>query len=483
MMTSFAILTLGCKVNQYESQQIRQLLESCGLRLVDLADSPELVVVNSCCVTHTASAKSRHLLHQAGKQNPQAIILCGCLPAAPTGELTVVGENIHVVKDRCELPATLSRLARTESTTPDSNHPATTVIRPQNDAKVKSKNDLHPDQDLPALASFHGQTRAFLKIQDGCDGPCLYCIIPTVRPVVRFRNPGEILAEARALVAAGHKEIVITGVHVGAYGQTTARRRRWSTDENPHLADLLDKVAQVPGLARVRVSSLDPADVTPRLLDVFGYHPNLMPHLHLSLQSGSDAVLRRMARPYSADEFRTKVALVKDRLDRPAITTDIIVGFPGETDAEFEETVALAREVGFAKMHVFAFSPRKGTAAATMRPQVAPPVIKARSKTLRDLDRDLQTRFRAQFLGETAQVLIEESADGSPAGRAERYFEVRIGRGTDKTNRTDRTGVSEGRARESYPSESSYSPGEIVAVRLDQNSRDAVLATAIPQIA
>ncbi len=481
MLTSFAILTLGCKVNQYESQQIRQLLEGCGLRRVDMEDSPELVVVNSCCVTHTASAKSRHLLHQAGKQNPQAIVLCGCLPAVQTDELATLGENVHVVKDRCELADTLCRLAHTESTTPDSNHPSATLIRPENDAKVKSKNDLHLCRDLPALALFHGQTRAFLKIQDGCDCGCSYCIIPTVRPVVRFRNVEEILTEARALVVAGHKEIVITGVQIGAYGQTTTRRRRWTSEEN-HLADLLDKVAQVPGLARVRVSSLDPADVTPRLLDVFYAHPNMMPHLHLSLQSGSNAVLHRMARPYSADEFRAKVALVKDRLDRPAITTDIIVGFPGETEAEFEETVALAREVGFTRMHVFAFSPRNGTAAATMRPRVPPAVIKARSKILRDLDRDLQSQFRAQFLGQTAQVLIE-STDGPPAGRAERYFEVRIGHGTNETNRTDTTGASEGQSHSSHLSHPSYSPGEIVAVRLEQNARDAVLATAIPQIA
>jgi threonylcarbamoyladenosine tRNA methylthiotransferase MtaB len=482
MMNSFAILTLGCKVNQYESQQIRQLLESSGLRLVDLADSPELVVVNSCCVTHTASAKSRHLLHQAAKRNPQAIVFCGCLPAVQTDELTAVGENIHVVKDRCDLPAALRRLAHIGSTTPDSNihqHPSTAFITPQNDAKVKPKNDLQQSEDLPALASFHGQTRAFLKVQDGCDCSCSYCIIPTARPVVRFKNVDEILAEAVALVAAGHKEIVLTGVHIGAYGQTTARRRRWETEENPHLPALLAQVAQVPNLARIRLSSLDPADVTPRLLDVFCAYPNMMPHLHLSLQSGSNAVLRRMARPYSADEFRDKVALIKARMDRPAITTDIIVGFPGETDAEFEETVTLAREVGFAKMHVFAFSPRKGTAAAQMRPKIAPPVIKARSKILRDLDEELQADFRAQFLDETAQVLIEENANGLPAGRAERYFEVRIGDGTNGTNKTDRTGPREDKSHESYPSHRSYSPGEIVTVRLDQNGRDAILGTII----
>jgi len=482
MMNSFAILTLGCKVNQYESQQIRQLLESSGLRLVDLADSPELVVVNSCCVTHTASAKSRHLLHQAAKRNPQAIVFCGCLPAVHTDEFTAIGENIHVVKDRCDLPATLRRLAHIESTTPDSdihNHPSTTLITPKNNAKVKSKNDLRQPDTLPLLTSFHGQTRAFLKVQDGCDCSCSYCIIPTARPVVRFRNVQEILAEATALVASGHKEIVLTGVHIGSYGQTTARRRRWETEENPHLPALLAQVAQVPNLARIRLSSLDPADVTPRLLDVFCAYPNMMPHLHLSLQSGSNTVLHRMARPYSADEFRDKVALIKARMDRPAITTDIIVGFPGETDAEFEETIALAREVGFAKMHVFAFSPRKGTAAAKMRPKIDPLVIKARSKLLRDLDEELQAGFRAQFLDETAQVLIEENTNGLPAGRAERYFEVQIGHGTNGTNKTDRTGPREDKSHEPNPSHQSYSPGEIVTVRLDQNGRDAILGTII----
>jgi threonylcarbamoyladenosine tRNA methylthiotransferase MtaB len=481
MITSFAILTLGCKVNQYESQQIRQLLEDAGLRQVDLAEAPQLVVINSCTVTHTASAKSRHLLHQAGKHQPQAVVLCGCLPAVQTDELTAVGENVHVVKDRSDLAATLRRLVATGSTTPDSSHPThpeTTFIRPESDAKVKSKNDLGTSPDLPSLTSFRGQTRAFLKIQDGCDCFCSYCIISTARPSVRFRNVDEILAEARSLVAAGHKEIVLTGVHIGSYGQTTARRRQWPTPENPHLPHLLDKVAQIPGLARIRLSSLDPADVTQRLLGVFAANSNLMPHLHLSLQSGSDAVLRRMARPYTADEFRAKVALIRSRLDRPAITTDIIVGFPGETDAEYEETVALAKEVAFARMHIFAFSARKGTAAAKMRPRIPALVIKARSQTLRDLDRELQSRFRAQFLGETASVLVENTK-GAPAGLAERYFAVEIGHGTHGTYRTDGTDRTDPRldaSHESHASYGSYAPGDIVAVRLEHNGRDAVLA-------
>jgi threonylcarbamoyladenosine tRNA methylthiotransferase MtaB len=262
------------------------------------------------------------------------------------------------------------------------------------------------------------------------------------------------LAEAAALVAAGHKEIVLTGVHIGSYGQQTARRRHWPTKENPYLPDLLDKVARIPGLARIRLSSLDPADVTPALLDVFCAHANIMPHLHLSLQSGSDSVLRRMARPYTTDDFRAKVAMINRRLDRPALTTDIIIGFPGETDADFEQTVALTKEVAFAKMHVFAFSPRQGTAAAKMQPKVPPAVKKERSRILRDLDHDLQSRFRGQFLGETAQVLIE-SINGRPAGRAERYFMVQ---------------VADIKPCPSYNN-------QIIRVRIERNSRDAVLAT------
>jgi threonylcarbamoyladenosine tRNA methylthiotransferase MtaB len=461
MLKSFSILTLGCKVNQYESQQIREFLEAFGLTQVEVTRQPQLVVVNTCCVTHTASAKSRHLMYQAQKHHPQAVVICGCLPTVQTDELGVTGENVRVVKDRCDLTATLGLLVDAESTSPSSRvseRPDDALIKTKNDSKVKCKNDLCRLDGLPPLTRFQNQTRAFLKIQDGCDGSCSYCIIPTARPAVRFKIAEEILSEAAALVSAGHKEIVLTGVHIGSYGHTTVHRRRWSSLENPHLPDLLGKVARVPGLMRIRLSSLDPADVTPALLDVFRTHSNIMPHLHLSLQSGSDAVLRRMARPYNSDEFRAKVALIRSRLDRPAITTDIIVGFPGETDADFEQTVALAKEVAFSKMHVFVFSSRQGTAAARMKPKVPPEVKKERSRILRDLDRDLQSRFRAQFVGETAQVLIE-SATGRPTGRAERYFTVQVVNGSDKSDRP-------------------YA-NEIVSVRIEKNAATAVLGTPV----
>ncbi|MDY0357195.1 MAG: tRNA (N(6)-L-threonylcarbamoyladenosine(37)-C(2))-methylthiotransferase MtaB [Sedimentisphaerales bacterium] len=453
-MQTFAIFTLGCKVNQYESQQIRELLVRYDLTEVDVTELPDLVVINTCCVTHAASAKSRHLLSQARRRGPAAIVVCGCLPVAPGDELTATDENIHVVKNRSSLGPTLGRLIGTSRTTPDAENlgpSKDTPSRTEKDLKVKYKNDLCAPPELLPIGRFRGQTRAFLKVQDGCDAFCSYCIIPRTRPKVHSNPPDNVLAEAAALVAAGHKEIVVTGVHVGAYGQSTVRRRHWPAPENEHLALLLERLARIPGLARIRLSSLDPADVTARLLSVFADHDNIMSHLHLSLQSGSNRVLRRMCRPYTADEFAAKVELARQFLDRPAITTDIIVGFPGETDDDFRRTLELAEWAGFAKMHVFAFSRRNGTAAARMPEKVPSEVKKERSQALRDLDHTLQSQFRRRFLGETAQVLIE-TTNGRPGGRAERYFTVHLPNATDRTDKND-----------------------LVNVRLVENAADALL--------
>ncbi len=473
-MRTFSIFTLGCKVNQYESQQIRQFLIDAGLTQVTTADRPDLVVINTCCVTHTASAKSRRSVHQAQRHRPKAVVVCGCLPAAGTDELTLDADNLHVIHDRNHLASTLSLLVATPSTTPDQartdsrdsegpRHSNDTVIRPKTAQKIKSKHDLSTGAALPPPAFFQGQTRAFLKVQDGCDAFCTYCIIPIARPTVLSKPLSEVVAEARALVAAGHKEIVITGVHVGAYGLPSIRRRHVANVAQPPsagnpgtatLPDLLAEVAQVAGLARIRLSSLDPADVTDRLMDVFASHANIMPHLHLSLQSGSNAILRRMARPYNADEFRAKIDLVRARLDRPAITTDIIVGFPGETDADFAQTLALAQEVAFSKMHVFVFSARQGTTAARMPDKIPSEVKKERSRLLRTLDAELQSQFRRQFLGETAQVLIETTTP-TPTGRSERYFTVRVG-----SNRTHKN--------------------QIITVKLTQDTPTGMLGEPLP---
>jgi len=439
-MKTFTINSLGCKVNQYESQQIRELLENFGLRKAGPSKKLDLAVVNSCCVTHTASAKSRQCIRKIRKQSPNAVIIVsGCLPTVQVGELSATADNVHLIRNRGDLADTLSRIIDQKAATLTSQRTQScpdTTIKAKNSYKIKYKNDLNNNLNLPPLTSFEGQTRAFLKIQDGCDGYCTYCIVPKTRPCVRNKPLDEVLNEAQALVESGHREIVVTGIFLGAYGQQSVRRKNWPYQQNEHLADLLDKMAEIPNLERIRLSSLEPADLTPRLLDALCGHPNIMPHLHLSLQSGSNNILRKMCRQYRAEEFEEKVDLAKSRLDRPAITTDIIVGFPGETDVDFEQTVEMAKFVGFAKMHVFSFSPRKGTAAAVMQDHVSNKVIKERSQILRDLDVEIGLKYRRQFIGETAQVLIENN-NGKLSGRSERYFMVYLNKIEGKTIRNN----------------------------------------------
>ena len=453
-MRTFSINTLGCKVNQYEGQQIREYLESHGLRQAEWPQPPDLAVVHTCCVTHTASAKSRQCVRKVLKQSPQSLVLvCGCLPAAQTGELSCFGENVHIVSNRSDLAAALAHWAEN------------TPIKAKNAHKIKQKNESDSESELPLLTSFAHQTRAFLKVQDGCDGYCAYCIVPRTRPVVRSKPIEQVLREAQSLVGSGHKEVVVSGVFLGAYNQETVRRKTWPDRRNDNLANLLERLAQVPGLERIRLSSLEPADVTQPLLDVFCKYPNIMPHLHLPLQAGSDKVLARMCRQYNRDDFKKTIDALRTRLDRPAITTDIMVGFPGETDTDFEQTAELARFAGFSKMHVFTFSPRRGTAAARMPDRVERAVCKERSQILRELDVELGCEFRGQFIGETAEVLIESEAEPSNgsdrsrsrAGRSERYFKVTI---------------------ELPPSSQHVVHNEIVRARLIENQQDGMVGVA-----
>lgn len=456
-MKTFAIRTLGCKVNQYESQQIREFLEHLGLCPAEPPSQPDLFVVNTCCVTHTASSKSRQYIRQARKEYPEAlIVVSGCLPTIHTGELRIPTENVHLVRDRNGLAATLKHLVCNQAVAPVSRsfqYCPNNTIKAKKSFKIKHKNKLCDNEwEFPILNLFKDHTRAFLKVQDGCDGYCSYCIVPKTRPFVHSKPVEKVLHEAQTLVESGHKEIVLTGVFLGAYGRDSVRRKNWPHQRNDRLAELLDKVAQVPNLSRIRLSSLEPGDVTNRLLDTFCEYPNVMPHLHLSLQSGSDTVLKKMCRQYTIDEFRKVVDSIKTRLDRPAITTDIIVGFPGETEADFQRTVDIANEVGFAKMHNFSYSPRPGTAAAKNNNFVDKKTIKGRSERLHKVANELGRAFRQQFIGETAEILIETTTnermmdDGRTIpstsslvanGRSERYFPVLLEKQADQPKKND----------------------------------------------
>lgn len=428
-MHTFAIETLGCKVNQYESQQIRELLERLGLNAAAPGCPPDLVVVNTCCVTHVASAKSRQQARKSRHAYPHAtVVVTGCLPSTHTETPQESSDHLYLVRDRCDLPGVLHSLVRASQGPSCYEHPDVPIVtgsnKPEKGGEIKEKTEGVPAWNAWAepIRRFSGQSRAFLKVQDGCDGACTYCIIPRIRTKVCNKPVKTVLAEAAQLVAAGHPEIVLTGICLGAYGQDTVRHKRWARDRTGAFADLVDQVARVPGLQRLRLSSLGPGDVTDPLLSVLANHANIMPHLHLPLQSGSDAVLRRMARQYRLAEYLKTVERVRATLDRPAITTDIIVGFPQETDADFEQTLNVARQVRFSKIHVFAFSPRKGTPAAEFRPRVPPSVIRERSRVLRELDEQLQAAFRRQFIGERVAAVLE--CRRPPGGRTERYFAV-----------------------------------------------------------
>ncbi len=434
-MKTFAVHTLGCKVNQYESQQIRQTLEQFGLAAAEPAQHADIVVVNTCCVTRIASSKSRQNIRKVQKAHPgSTVIVTGCLPIGPDNEANTL-DNTIIVKDKNTLPLILERLSQKQHF-PLNN---ANCSKPINRSKIKHKNPnlthasaqkqskkaLTPADPLPILTQFAGQSRAFLKVQDGCDAYCTYCIIPKIRTNVCNKEVKTALKEAENLIRAGHKEIILTGIFLGAYGQKTARRKKWTPAKLDSLAGLVEKIADLEGLKRLRLSSLEPLDVTDRLLEVIAAHDNIAPHLHLSLQSGSANILKKMARQYSIDDFLRNVEKIKQNFDRPAITTDIIVGFPGETENDFQQTIKIAKGVGFSKIHVFSFSVRKNTAAEKMAKlvgTVSPQEIKRRSTILQQLDAELQQQFRQSCTGLTETVLIEKN--NPPRGRCSRYFMV-----------------------------------------------------------
>ena len=440
----FAITTLGCKVNQYDGSAIAGALVAAGLTPADRDDRAELVVVNTCCVTAAAMRKSRQAIRRAVRAAGEPVVLvAGCYSdydgrriAGLLADLHVPAERTFIVGHHGDLPAVVAEAAeaakgRRQDTTPaisgscgnaGSACPATIKARRADAARAD------PTDDLPAISRFPGHQRAFVKVQDGCDAFCTYCIVPFTRPRLKWRPIEAVAAECRALVAAGHKEIVLAGVFLGAYGRDTAVRRNWRTEPAATLAELLERIADLPDLWRVRLSSLAPADVTDELLEVFRCSPTVAPHLHLPLQSGSDQILRRMNRQYTPEHFERTIDRIRSVLDRPAITTDIIVGFPGETEGDFDDTLALARRAGFARIHAFPFSPIEGTAAWNWRGErPGDNVVKQRLAKLAGLETHLAETYRGKFVGERMEGLVESArpaADGRRQAMTDRYLTV-----------------------------------------------------------
>lgn len=399
MQPTYAMAVLGCKANQYDAEQVREVLEAAGLRPVPPREQPDLIVVHTCAVTAEAARKSRQALRRLQGRHPGAqAILTGCAGAVP-------GFQVPPGVAACIPPGPdwPLRLGRALAELPIPLRPA----------------GIPTSADALTLSRFAGHARAFLKIQDGCNIGCSYCIVPALRGPPRDRPADTVVSEARDLAAAGHREIVVSGISVGLYGRSGS---------NGSLADLLRRLNEIPGIERLRLSSLHPEELTDGLLDVWASSPKMMPHLHLPFQSGSDRILQAMRRGYTAAQFLGAVDRARWKLEDPAITTDAIAGFPGESEEDFSRTIEVARQAGFSRMHVFPYSARPGTAAARLDGRVAFAAVKERARTLRDVAGDLALAFHRRFIGKTAQVLVEGwHPDGHVCeGHAERYFAVRF---------------------------------------------------------
>lgn len=423
------------------------LLQERGLVRAGPAEAADLEVVHTCSVTSTAAAKSRHAVRQAARRRGQAglcatspeVIVTGCYASTDSDHAArLAGGPIRVIPHEAADGSILDeRFARRVDQWLADRQAHSPLRTPGGGSCRQTALDLPPAPRGPQEGR---HVRAELKIQDGCDAHCTFCIIPAIRRTLRSKTVSDAVAEARRLVSLGHREIVLTGIFLGAYGHETALRRRQTQPGGRQLAELLDAVAGVPGLQRLRLSSLEPGDVTEVLLDAMvAHHEVVVPHLHLPLQSGSDDMLRRMNRQYRLGDYLEMIDRVNEAMTTPdglppALTTDIICGFPGETTDDFEKTVEAARRVGYLHMHVFPFSPRPGTAAARWTDRfVEPAVIRRRVRRLIDLEHDpehgLSLQYRRRLLGRTVRLILEQVDESDPAmmtGRCDHYVRISV---------------------------------------------------------
>lgn len=390
-------VTLGCKVNQYETEYVRQALLEGGY--CDAADDEpaDVCLVNTCTVTGEGDAKSRQAIRRLARHNPQArIIVMGCYATRAPDELAALPGVVDVVTDKRQLPALVERLG---------------VTAPPR-----------------GLSRFGGRHRAYVKVQDGCLLRCSYCIIPHVRPHVLSREPAEVLEEVARLVDNGYRELVLTGVHLGHYG--VERNRGKAKPDWLRLSHLVHQIARQAGDFRVRLSSLEATELTPELVEVLAAFPTkVCPHVHVCLQSGSDRILRQMRRRWGLRRLLDRCRHVQERLPRPALTTDVLVGFPGETEEDFLATCRVVREIGFCQVHIFPFSPRSGTPAATMPNAVAAEVKAERGRRLAEVAAEVRRRYLDQLVGQHERVLIESAAPDSAGrwvGTSGRYVPVAL---------------------------------------------------------
>lgn len=401
-----AIVTLGCKVNQYETDAMWGMLLEAGAVRVAPKEAADIYIVNTCSVTNMAERKSRQMLHRAKKKNPDVVVIAvGCYAQVGKDEL-LKDENIDLIIGNNKKKDLVRIL---EEFFPDEK-PELEVL------------DIGKDKEYETLRikNLNEHTRAYIKVQDGCNQFCSYCIIPYARGRVRSRKQEDILDEIRNLCQKGCQEFVITGIHVTSYGVDLG---------NITLIDLLEAIAKIDGVKRIRLGSLEPGFITEDVIKRLDKIESFCPHFHLSLQSGCDATLKRMNRKYTTEEIREKCSLIRKYFEFPALTTDIIVGFPGETENEFEQTREFLEEIHLYEMHVFKYSIRKGTKAAEMEHQVEDQVKTKRSNILLEMSKRHQKEFEEKQLGMIREILIEEAVDGKEniyTGHTREYIKTEV---------------------------------------------------------
>ena len=407
-MKKVALHNLGCKVNAYETEAMQEMLENAGYEIVPFKEGADIYVINTCTVTNIADRKSRQMLHRARKMNPDAIVVAaGCYVQAQEQQQKtdpcidiVIGNNKK--KDLIQILEEYENTSEKNKEIIDINH-------------TKEYEELQ-------LSKTGEHTRAYIKVQDGCNQFCTYCIIPYARGRVRSRNQENVLEEVRTLAANGYKEVVLTGIHLSSYGIDL------ETDET--LLSLILAVHEVEGIERIRLGSLEPRIITDEFARTIASLPKMCPHFHLSLQSGCDATLKRMNRRYTSEEYYEKCELLRKYFENPALTTDVITGFPGETEEEFEQSRAFVDKVDFYETHIFKYSRREGTKAAVMENQIPEQIKAARSNVLLELDEKKRRKYEQNFIGKEVEVLVEEQVeiDGEKVwiGHTKEYVKIAV---------------------------------------------------------
>ncbi|MBP3700942.1 MAG: tRNA (N(6)-L-threonylcarbamoyladenosine(37)-C(2))-methylthiotransferase MtaB [Lachnospiraceae bacterium] len=427
MKKKAALHNLGCKVNSYETEAMQQLLEENGYEIVPFEEAADVYIINTCTVTNIADRKSRQMLHRARKMNPEAVVVAaGCYVQARGREVLADGAVDMII----------------------GNNQKNQLI-PMLEGWFASREvqDFVPSAllDLTRVTEYENMnirktaehTRAFLKVQDGCNQFCSYCIIPYARGRIRSRRLEDVQAEVRGLAAAGYKEIVLTGIHLSSYGLDFGTEEKSPEAPFGHgLQKLILALAEIDGIQRIRLGSLEPRIITREFVEALADCGKICPHFHLSLQSGCDSVLKRMNRHYTTQEYLNKCQLLREGFEQPAITTDVIVGFPGETEEEFAATMAFVEQVHFYEMHVFPYSRRQGTVADRMPDQVPEPVKKERSHQMLALAERMSQEYRDRFVGRQVSVLLEEPGeDGYMVGYTKEYIRVQKAGGPEWAGR------------------------------------------------